>query len=164
MSFIWPPVPPDFGAVMKAAEALGVSEYDFFRLAFRRWWGKEADEITLERIFVAYMFQQAVPTWVRHLTRDVISQTADGKLDAAKLGALKYKRRLPPSRHGGLYLGLMAALTVLYCVALLDISYDPGTSAPMPCYGRLGFKNISGMAHAVSGKQPPSCEELRGTR
>ena len=164
MSFIGPPVAPDFGAVMNAAEALGISEYDFFRLAFRRWWGKEADEKTLERIFVAYMFQQAVPTWVRHLTRDVISQTADGKLDAAKLGALKYKRRLPPSRHGGLYLGLMAALTVFYCVALLDISYDPGTSAPMPCYGRLGFKNISGMAHAVSGKQPPSCEELRGTR
>ena len=164
MSFIGPPVAPDFGAVMKAAEALGISEYDFFRLAFRRWWGKEADEITLERIFVAYMFQQAVPTWVRHLTRDVISQTADGKLDAAKLGALKYKRRLPPSRHGGLYIGLMAALTFFYCVALLDISYDPGTSAPMPCYGGPGFKIISGMAHAVSGKKPPSCEELRGAR
>ncbi len=164
MSFIRPPVPPDFSAVMKAAEAVGISEFDFFRLAFRRWWGKEADEKTLERIFVAYMFQQAVPTWVRHLTRDVITQTADGKLDAAKLGALKYRRRRPLPRHGGLYMGLMAALTVLYCVALLDISYDPGTSAPMPCYGGPGFKIIAGMTHAVSGKKLPSCEELRGPR
>lgn len=157
MSFVRPPVPLDFSAVMKAAEALGISEYDFFRLAFRRWWGKEADEKKLERIYVAYMFQQTVPTWVRHLTRDVTAQTADGKLDAAKFGALKYKRRLPPPRHGGLYMGLVAALTVLYCVALLDISYDPGTSAPMPCNGGPGFKIISDLAHAVSGKKPPSC-------
>ena len=110
------------------------------------------------------MFQQAVPTWVRHLTRDVTAQTADGKLNAAKLGALKYKRRLPPPRLGGLYIGLVAALTVLYCVALLDISYDPGTSAPMPCYGGPGFKIIFGMAHPVSGKKLPSCQELRGPR
>lgn len=157
MSFIGPPVPPEFGAVMKAAEALSISEYDFFRLAFRRWWGKEADEKKMERIFVAYMFHQTVPTWVRHLTRDVIAQTADGKLDAAKLGALKYKRRLPPHRHGGLYMGLVAALTVLYCFALLEISYDPGTSAPMPCNGGPGFKIISDLAHTVSGKKPPSC-------
>ena len=164
MSFIRPSVPPDFVAVMKAAEALSISEYDFFRLAFRRWRGLEADEKTLERIFVAYMFHQAVPAWVRHLTRDVISKIADGKLDAAKLGALKYRHRRPPHRHGVLYMGLIGALTVLYCVALLDISYDPGTSAPMPCYGGPGFKFISGMAHAVSGKKQPTCEELKGIR
>ena len=41
---------------------------------------------------------------------------------------------------------------VLYCVALLNISYDPGTSAPMPCQGGPGFRFISDLAHAVSGK------------
>ena len=34
MSMIWPPAPPDFSAVMKAAGALDVSEFDFFRLAY----------------------------------------------------------------------------------------------------------------------------------
>ncbi len=133
MSFIWPTAPPDFAAAMKAAEALGVSEFDFFRLAFRRWSGCEADEKTLERYFCPYMFHQIVPVWVRHFSRDVLSRDTAGRLNAAELGALKYWRHSPPHRNGPLYIGLMGAMMVLYCVALLDISYDPQTSAPMPC-------------------------------
>ena len=152
MSFMWPTALPDFAAAMKAAEALGVSEYDFFRLAFRRWSGREANEKVLERYFVAYMFHQNVPVWVRHFSRDVLSRDATGKLNAAELGALKYRHHPPPHRNGPLYIGLMGAMMVLYCVALLDISYDPQTSAPMPCYGGTGFKVIAEMADAVAGK------------
>lgn len=164
MSFMWPTALPDFAAAMKAAEALGVSEYDFFRLAFRRWSGREAEEKTLERFFVAYMFQQNVPVWVRHFSRDVLSRDAAGKLDAAEFGALKYRRHPPPHRNGPLYIGLMGAMMVLYCVALLDISYDPQTSAPMPCYGGSGFKVIAEMAYAVGGKELPNCENFKNPR
>lgn len=164
MSFMWPTAPPDFVAAMKAAEALGVSEYDFFRLAFRRWSGREADEKALERYFVAYMFHQNVPVWVRHFSRDVLSRDATGKLDAAELGALKYRHHPPPHRNGPLYIGLMGAMMVLYCVALLDISYDPQTSAPMPCYGGTGFKVIAEMADAVAGKELLNCENFKNPR
>lgn len=164
MSFMWPTALPDFAAAMEAAEALGVSEYDFFRLAFRRWSGREAEEKALERFFVAYMFQQNVPVWVRHFSRDVLSRDAAGKLDAAELGALKYRRHPPPHRNGPLYIGLMGAMMVLYCVALLDISYDPQTSAPMPCNSGPGFKVIAGMAYAVSGKELPNCENFKNPR
>ena len=112
MSFMWPTAPPDFVAAMKAAEALGVSEYDFFRLAFRRWLDREANEKTLERSFVAYMFHQNVPVWVRHFSRDVLSRDAAGILDAAELGALKYRHHPPPHRNGPLYIGLMGAMMV----------------------------------------------------
>ena len=161
MNAIFPREPPDFGDVIKAAEALRISEYDFFRLAFRRWSGREPEDEALERAFVNYMFHQAVPTWVRHFSRDVLAREAAGNLDIAELGALEYRRRLPPARHGGLYIGLMGAMMVLYCVSLLNISYDPQTSAPMPCYDGPGFKIISEIAHAVSGKEPPSCENLK---
>ena len=64
----------------------------------------------------------------------------------------------------GFTFGITAALMVLYCVALLSISYNPGTSAPMPCYGGPGFRFLSDMAHAVSGKEPPSCEAVKDLR
>jgi len=156
MSFIWPTAPPDFAAAMKAAEALGVSEFDFFRLAFRRWSGREADDKTLERY-------QTVPIWVRHFSREILSRETAGKLNAAEFGALQYQRQPPPHRHGRLYLGLMGAMMVLYCVALLGISYDPQTSAPMPCYGSPGFKIIAEMAHAVSGMELPICENIKNS-
>ena len=55
----------------------------------------------------------------------------------------------------------MGAMMVLYCVALLDISYDPQTSAPMPCYGGPRFKVIAEMAHAIAGKELPHCENFK---
>ena len=59
----------DGRAVIDAAQALRIREYDLFRAAFRRWWGREADTKALERVFVAYMFHQVVPPWVRHFCR-----------------------------------------------------------------------------------------------
>jgi len=41
------------------------------------------------------------------------------------------------------------------------VTYDPETSAPMPCYGGPGFKVISEMAYAVAGKRPPPCETVK---
>ncbi len=158
MNFIWPPAPSGLDDVIKAAEALGISEYDFFRLSFRRWSGHEPDDEKLEQVFVAYMFHQTVPPWVRHLVREISAREAEGRLDIRAFGAEQYKRRRPPHRHGRLYVGIMAVMTVFYCVALLDISYDPGTSAPMPCYSGPGFKVISDMAHTVTGREPPVCE------
>ncbi len=161
MNAICPRAPPDFGDVIKAAEVLSISEYDFFHLAFRRWSGHEPEDEALERAFVNYMFHQAVPTWVRHFSRDVLARETADDLNFAELGALEYRQRLPPARHGGLYIGLMGAMMVLYSVALMGVTYDPETSAPMPCSGGPGFKIISEIAHAVSGKEPPSCKNLK---
>lgn len=133
-------IPDDCRTAIDAAAALDIREIDFFRLAFRRWHGREITQSTLERVFAAYMFQKIVPSWTRHLSRDVLARVAAGRLNLAELGALKYRRHPPPPRHGGLYVGMTAALMLLYCVALLDISYDPQTSAPMPCYGGAGVQ------------------------
>lgn len=151
----------DLEDVIRSAEALSISEYDFFRLAFRRWSGREPEDKALERLFVEYMFHQTVPHWVRHLARDVNARAVKGQLDLAEIGALDYRPRLPLPRHGRRSVGLVIAATVIYSVALMSVTYDPETSAPMPCYGGPGFKVISEMAYAVSGKRPPSCETVK---
>ena len=161
MTVIWPLALSDPGDIIKAAEALRISEYDFFRLSFRRWSGREPDEKVLEQAFVAYMFHQTVPPWVRHLAREVLALEAEGRMNPKAYGISLYRRYKPVPKNGKLYIGLMAAMTALYCVALLDIYYDPETSAPMPCYGGPGFKIISDMVHSVAGKEPTVCEPVK---
>ncbi len=161
MNAICPREPSDIDNVINAAGVLSISEYDFFRLAFRRWSGHEPENKALEHIFVDYMFHQTVPHWVRHLARDVSARIMEGRLDLVEIGALKYHHRPPLPRHGRRCVGLVVAATVLYSVALMGVTYDPETSAPMPCYGGPGFKVISEMAYAVSGKRPPSCETVK---
>ncbi|MBC8337622.1 MAG: hypothetical protein H8E39_02930 [Alphaproteobacteria bacterium] len=148
----------DLGRVIRAAEALGITEFDFFRLAYRRWSGQEPGPRMLESTFAVYMFQQTVPHWVRHLAREVNARAARGRLDTVAHEAMKYRKRLPPPRNGRLCVGAVVVGVLLYTIALMDISYGPGTSAPMPCYGGPGLKFFSEMAYSVSGQKPPSCE------
>ncbi len=161
MNAICPREPSDLDTVIDAAGALSITEYDFFRLAFRRWSGREPEDKALERFFVDYMFHQTIPHWVRHLARDVNARLVEGRLDLAEIGALDYRHRPPLPRHGRRCVGLVVAATVIYSVALMGVTYDPETSAPMPCYGGPGFKFISEMAYAVTGKRPPSCETVK---
>ena len=147
----------DLAKVIRAADKLGITEYDFFHLAFRRWTGREPNVRMLEKNFVDYMFRQTMPHWVRHFVREVNTCSAEGRLNPIELGAMKYRKRQSPPRHGRLCVGAMAAAMVLYTIALMEISYDSGNSAPMPCYGGPGFKVLSEMAYSISGKKPPPC-------
>ncbi len=88
-------IPPDVRAVLEASRALRVSEFDLFRLAYRRWHGAEPDEKALERVFVSYMFRQAVPLWVRQFCRQVLSAARAGALDRGAFGADRVARREP---------------------------------------------------------------------
>ncbi len=161
MNAICPREPSELDNVIDAAGVLSISEYDFFRLAFRRWSGHELEDRALEHIFVDYMFHQTIPHWVRHLARDVNARAVEGRLDLAEIGALDYRSRPPHPRHGRRCVGRMVAAPVIFSVALMGVTYDPETSAPMPCYGGPGFKIISEMAYAVTSKRPPSCETVK---
>jgi len=79
--------------VSAAAEALQVSEYNYFRLAYRRWAGEEPGEAELERLFGRYMLYQTVPPPVRHMTRQVREAAREGSLDRRAFGADTVPRR-----------------------------------------------------------------------
>ncbi len=92
MGLIETKIPDDCEAVLDAAAILDMREIDFFRLAFRRWFGRDIRQSALERVIAAYMFRNIVPPWTRHFSRHVLARAAEGRLNAAELGALRYTR------------------------------------------------------------------------
>ncbi len=76
----------DVRSVLNAAALLDITEFELFRLAHRRWHGEEAEARAADRVFAAYMFADQVPSWVRHFTREVEAQDAQGRLDREAFG------------------------------------------------------------------------------
>ncbi len=80
----------DVCEAVSASELLEITEFRLFELAYREWFGREADQAALEPPFVQYMFAQQAPAWVRHFARNVIACDRDGRLERAEFG-------LPPA-------------------------------------------------------------------
>ena len=148
----------DCHAIAEAAQALGLKEFDFFRLAYRRWFGRQPDEKQLETFFVAYMFGRVVPSWARHLGRQVVDQRRNGTLDPESLGAGRYRDRVTRHPKGPIYFaGVMAIWLVLFSM-LLGTRYDPETSAPPPmCTGTTGAYAFEAWANLIAGRPAPPC-------
>lgn len=80
------PLDPDIRSVLDAAAMLDITEYELFRLAYLRWYGSIPDDGKVEPHFVAYMFRNVVPPWVRHFARKVETLFHRGELDRHALG------------------------------------------------------------------------------
>ncbi len=144
--------------VMDAAAALGIREYDFFDLAFRRWFGRRAETRFLERVFADYMFHRTVPPWVRSLGREVLSRMEAGTLSKAALGAGIYQRHEKIPRLGWLN-GIMSGLAVLAVYALImAIFLFPGSPANMECRSASGNWFFESWVYVIAGKEKPPCD------
>lgn len=145
--------------VCAAARALDLKEFDYFRLAYRRWFGQQPHERALEATFVDYMLRQVVPPWVRHLNRIVLEQREDGSLDPEALGAGRYRDRVQCHPHGRLYVSLMmAAWLVLFSTLLLDVSRPsvPATASP-GCSETSGSPIFDAWIRTIAGKNAVPC-------
>ena len=160
MNMMWPPAPSDGGAVVEAAEALGIREYDFFRLAFRRWSGREPDEKAVEQAFVAYMFHQRVPACVRHLSRDVLHLKGSGTLDPGAFGIGGFTRRQPLPRLGRFSWRLVAGAIVVLFLMSLDVSYMRDRSIPLGCSGATGSMFFDRLAGIFIGDSDRACPQF----
>ena len=78
----------DVADVLEATALLEVTEFEFFRIAYRRWYGRAVDDDVLEKLYLPYMFHGQVPLWVRQLARDVIHKAEDEALDPSAFGVL----------------------------------------------------------------------------
>jgi len=138
MDVVWAPPSPDPRAIVAASEALGISEFDFFRLAFKRWSGREPDESTLERTFVAYMFEQKAPHWARHLSREILRRRHDGTLDPAAFDISGLRRRPPLPRLGRFSWSIVALTLLIVFLMSLETTYIKDRSIPPGCPGSSG--------------------------
>ncbi|MBI2585715.1 MAG: hypothetical protein HYW28_07555 [Rhodospirillales bacterium] len=132
------PTSSDATAIATAAEGLGISEFDFFRVAYRRWSGREADESSLEKIFVVYMFEQSAPHWARHLCRDVLQRRRTGRLDPHAFGITELMRRQPLPRLGRFSWSMMAMGIVIVLLISFDTTYVKNRNFPPGCPGFSG--------------------------
>ena len=66
--------PADTDCVVSAANYLEVSEFAIFMDAYTAWYGKDAPEKQVERVFVEYLVESKVPFWVRNYARSRISE------------------------------------------------------------------------------------------
>jgi hypothetical protein len=113
--------PADVWAVLRASALLGISEFRLFHIAYRFWYGHEADEDQIERYFVPYMFRDMVPPWVRHFTNRVQTMDRDGTLDPSAFGIRPRQATKADVQRGRLYaMYLVSALAVLYILAELS--------------------------------------------
>ena len=66
--------PADTDCVVSAANYLEVSEFAIFSDAYTSWYGKEAPEKQVEKIFVQYLQENKVPFWVRNYARNRVAE------------------------------------------------------------------------------------------
>jgi hypothetical protein len=78
----------DVAEVLEAAALLEVTEFELFRIAWRKWHGGEIGDTQLERHYLPYMFKSQVPVWVRGLARRVIADAEAGRLEPTRYGVM----------------------------------------------------------------------------
>ncbi|MDH3744985.1 MAG: hypothetical protein OES47_07790 [Acidobacteriota bacterium] len=129
-------IPADCLEVLEVSSILPIGEFELFRLAYASWYGRQADEETLEEHFVPYMFRDQVPFWVRSFTRKVLSLERDGSLDPSQFGI-----ESPRPQEGDRLKGLLYAFGI--GLALVGLIRLAEAAAPLltaegcwfpPCY------------------------------
>jgi len=122
----------DVRSVLDAAALLGIAEFRVFQIAYRAWFGEDTDEVTIERYFTPYMFQDAVPPWVRHFTARVLDADRQGVLDPAQFGIRRRAATAGQIHRGRMFaLILVGSLATLWLLA--EIAAVGGCMFP-PCY------------------------------
>jgi hypothetical protein len=66
--------PADTDCVVSASNYLEVSEFAIFSDAYTEWYGKEASEKQVEKVFVQYLLENRVPFWVRNYARSRVQE------------------------------------------------------------------------------------------
>lgn len=150
----------DCRAVRDAAAALRISEYDLFSLAYEKWWGERPTDAMLEPVFVQYLYEEAVPFYVRHFTRDVLDRWRRGALDRAAMGADRYRWVLPATVPIRPTAKTAVALIVLYLVLAAGIYLAPRVGGFL-CDAR-GQPGVWGsVADWLIDPEAGYCEDLR---
>jgi hypothetical protein len=158
--------------VADAAARLDLREIEVFRLAHRWWFGREPEARALELAFAAYMYRQETPAWARHYARQVLGCDFDSDEQAVRLGLDRSGGPAPAPRHGRLIVAATAVVFALLFAGLLDTTYDPQTSAPLPRQSRSwicagggpGLAFLEEFAYAFAERERAPCWDLRRLR
>ncbi len=79
-----PLLDPHSRDVIEAAGLLEISEFNLMAMAYHEWYGRPADQKTLERYFCPYMFGSPPPFWAHRLAKEVLELDDRGELLASR--------------------------------------------------------------------------------
>ena len=146
-------VSADTRYVLDAAACLDVTEYELFRLAYRRWHDAEPQTERLERVFAHYMFRHEAPPYVRQFAREVLRRARDGELRSHDFG-VPPPPDARPDRRGPLFAWGLLALTVAYIAVLIATPVRSSAGGVM-CAGSPGMSYTHAVARMATGKANP---------
>ena len=127
-------IPADVEEVLDVAAHLDIREFDVFLLAHSWWHGQNLPDSKIEPFFVRYMFESAVPPWVRQFTRMALSLKQEGRLDPDKFGVQRLSADTKMVSQGIRYgIILVAAISTLFVIAFLSQDLVSRCMFP-PCY------------------------------
>jgi len=107
--------------LLEASALLDVKEFTVFELAYKDWFGRHPQTELIENYFSRYMFNGAIPVWVRRYSRMVVELDQRGELNPRQLGV--YKRL--PSRRLVLIGRLYVSALLLILVTMAFFAYRP---------------------------------------
>lgn len=125
-------IPDDVQGVLDVAAILGISEFRLFEIAYRMWFGRSADEATIEGYFMPYMFHDVVPPWVRHFVARVLARQREGRLDPAAFGIVRRDATAEDVKRGR-HFALWLATILITLLLLAELAADKYCLFP-PCY------------------------------
>lgn len=108
----------------QGAAALDVKEFAFFRLAYRWWFGEDANDEVLEQPFMRFLKTRRAPHWVRQFAREILDRQRSGQLDRTAYGLPVATRMSPTLARIDAYLrgAYVAAWIVAVAALLIGIS------------------------------------------
>jgi hypothetical protein len=130
-------MPADVAVVLEAAALLEVTEFELFRIAYRRWFGADIRDRELERFYLPYMFGSQGPPWARPLTRTVSAEAEAEALDPRSYGIMPRPLSMDMYNRGLRYfLWLVVILGTLWTGAATVAELAPWYQSCYlpPCY------------------------------
>ncbi len=106
--------------VVNAASLLQISEYQFFQIAYYRWFGRKDREKDIEEAFNAYLEEDLVPYWVRHLSRRVIALNERRMLRIEEFGIPPPETSSRLRIKGLLFIMIITAVLLVLILLLRD--------------------------------------------
>jgi hypothetical protein len=102
-----------------ASDILQISEFNFFRLAYSQWFGRDIPVSRLEHIFAQYVFEEIVPYWVRHLSRRVMKKLDQGILDPSDFHVIPPKGSRKLRIEGYIYTVIISIIIIVFCIGAI---------------------------------------------
>ncbi len=112
-------IAPDIRLVREAAATLHLREFDLFRAAWQSWFGRAPDDKAVERAFVAYLFHQRVPHWLRHFARRAIQDSESTRRELEPPNGADYPRQEPLAEPEEGFVTAIYLAAAIICVMLV---------------------------------------------